>query len=72
MNYERSTKPFHALLQNWRADMGLTRAGAASALGVSAATFDGWLAGRRCGRELPIRKLMDFLVKSRHGGAEVA
>lgn len=46
--------------------MQLTRAGAAEALGVSLATYNGWIAGRTCGQELAIRKLMDCLAV-RHG-----
>ena len=69
MRYENSATPFPAALQNWRAEMGLTRREAARTLGVRATTFEGWLAGRRCGQEAVIRKLMDCIVKLRHTGA---
>lgn len=44
--------------------MGLTREGAAQALGVPKSTFDGWCAGRPPALEQTVRKLMALLGHS--------
>lgn len=60
-NYETSTRSFPSLLQHWRKALKYTHKQAAAALGVPHSTFEGWLAGRDCGKEATMRKLMERL-----------
>ena len=61
-NYTTSPKNLGELLQEWRREIGFTRPSAAQALAVPLPTFNGWIAGKPCGKEKMVRLLMQSII----------